>query len=224
MHYTQKGKQTFLKTISEKHFFFLTSHEKQATERMVCSGELPPPPPHGSYAPVPIAVSLKNGHAPSWSVGHLQVFPWLVQPVRDLPQLLHGVLKAAPCNTASYSLQLGLQVSSLFLLQLESEFKHTHKPATNFPPVSFSESEVSAHTPQNPRHNARQQTSTCAVADRLPYVATIKTCAPQGQKQQQQKRRAKSRTEAGCKQFKGRAQMPARRQSKRSIGFEFTAT
>ena len=43
MHYTQKGKQTFLKTISEKHLFFLTSHEKQATERMVCSGELPPP-------------------------------------------------------------------------------------------------------------------------------------------------------------------------------------
>ena len=45
MHYTQKGKQTFLKTISEKHLFFLTSHEKQATEIMVCSGELPPPPP-----------------------------------------------------------------------------------------------------------------------------------------------------------------------------------
>lgn len=95
MHYTQKGKQTF----SEKHLFFLTSHEKEATER-------PPPRVYSSYAPVPIAVSLKNGHAPPWSVGHLQVFPWLVQPVRDLPQLLHGALKAAQCNTASYSLQL----------------------------------------------------------------------------------------------------------------------
>ncbi len=36
MHYTQKGKQTF----SEKHLFFLTSHEKEATERFLVNVRL----------------------------------------------------------------------------------------------------------------------------------------------------------------------------------------